>query len=92
MPDDFTESKRERKARKKPRRARGRHPATRAQKGRQRACWADLNNLFSEPYDEPFGKLRAQAEADLLDTVQAAATRLDKPIRDGFRVLDGGRT
>jgi hypothetical protein len=64
----------------------------RVRKPRHQPRGADLSNLFSEPYDAPFGRLRVQAEAELVDTVNEAEAKLDRLIRGSFRVVDGGKS
>ena len=103
MPDDFTGPQHKRNhGRRKPIRQRGQYPAKRTRKARQPPlapheegvvvggegdlCW----RLFTD--DNPrFAALRAQAEAELIDVVDAAERRLDWLIRGSFFIVNGDK-
>jgi hypothetical protein len=63
-----------------------RNPRQRAPVGRNYWPWRLLNDD-----SQRFAKLRAQAEADLVETVKEAEARLDRLIRGSFFAIDGGR-
>ena len=71
----------------------GRHEAKRTQKPRQRAPVGRNDWLFQLLNDDSpcFAALRKQAQAELVDVIDAAEARLEKLIRASFRAIDGGR-
>lgn len=84
----------------KPTRAQGRCSASLRRDSRWWASTAPLNALLNEPDDHSrFGPLKAQMLASLEQVVDMAEAQLNKLIdaqarqrRNGFRVLDGGRS
>jgi hypothetical protein len=91
MPDDSKHPTSPTQGAPTPARRAKRQSTSPKQKSRQPPRWAELSNLFSEPYDGPFGPLRLQAEASLGETVIGAERRLHTIVHNSFRIVDGGR-